>query len=110
EAAESVGYTWLKPFTALLHTNLLPREQPPLDASRFRMLDTVREYALEVDGDDVRDRHAHYYADLAERIGAELVGPHRIAAVRELVAEHENLPAALAHSREGDAEVGFRIA
>jgi predicted ATPase/DNA-binding SARP family transcriptional activator len=110
EAAEGVCDAELEPLSALLDYNLLRREQPSTGAPRFRALDTVREYALELDGSDVRRRHAEYFTALAERIGADLVGPGRVGATRELVAEHENLRAALAHSLEHDLELGFRIA
>jgi predicted ATPase/DNA-binding SARP family transcriptional activator/Tfp pilus assembly protein PilF len=110
EAAESVCAAELDPLSALLDYSLLRREQPAAGAPRFRMLDTVREYALELDGDDVRHRHAQYFTELAERIGPTIVGPARIAAVHQLGTEHENLRAALAHALEGDVELGFRIA
>jgi tetratricopeptide (TPR) repeat protein len=69
------------------------------------MLDTVRQYALELDAGDVRDRHARYFTELAERLGPELIGPRRVVAMSEVAAEHDNLLAALAF----DVERGFRI-
>jgi tetratricopeptide (TPR) repeat protein len=106
EAAESVCHATLEPLSALLDTSLLARQPGP----RFRMLDTVREYALELRGDDARERHAEYFADFAERVGVNLVGPTRAEAMRALVVEHENLRAALAYSLERDLDLGFRIA
>ena len=110
EAAETVCGAELEPLAALLDTSLLRREQAPAGAPRFRMLDTVRDYALHLDGEDVRDRHARYFTELADGIRPELLGPRRVAAMRELVAEHENLRAALAYSLDRDIELGFRIA
>jgi predicted ATPase/DNA-binding SARP family transcriptional activator len=106
EAAESVCDATLEPLSALLDTSLLARQPGP----RFRMLDTVREYALELRGDDARERHAEYFANFAERVGVNLVGPTRVEAMRALVVEHENLRAALAYSLERDLDLGFRIA
>jgi predicted ATPase/DNA-binding SARP family transcriptional activator/Tfp pilus assembly protein PilF len=110
EAAERICAAHLDPLSALLDNSLLRREQPVTGAPRFRMLDTVREYALELDGGTVRERHAEYFTELAERIGQILVGPRRVDAVRELVGEHENLRAALAYSLAHDVDLGFRIA
>ena len=110
EAAEVVCDARLEPLSALLDSNLLRREQPRIGVPRFRMLDTVREYSLELEAADLRPKHAPYFTSLAERVGSELVGPHRIAAVRELAVEHENLRAALAYSLDNDVDLGFRIA
>jgi predicted ATPase/DNA-binding SARP family transcriptional activator len=110
EAAETVCEAELEPLAALLDASLLRREQAPAGAPRFRMLDTVRDYALQLGGEDIRERHAQYFTDLADRVRPELLGPRRVAALRELVAEHENLRAALAYSLDRDIELGFRIA
>jgi predicted ATPase/DNA-binding SARP family transcriptional activator len=95
EAAEGVCEAGLEPLSSLLDTSLLARQPGP----RFRML-----------GVDVQARHAEYFTALAERIGADLIGPRRVAALRELVSEHENLRAALAYALEHDVELGFRVA
>ena len=110
QAAEVVCDAQLDALSALLDSNLLRREQPSTRAPRFRMLDTVREYALELQTGDARRKHAWYFTELADRVGADLVGPRRIAAAHELAVEHENLRAALAYSREHDLTLGFRIA
>jgi predicted ATPase/class 3 adenylate cyclase len=68
------------------------------DDVRFSMLQTIRDYALELLEDhggeaDVRDRHAHYYLELAEAFaagdGAETAAHARIDI------EHDNMRAAL---------------
>src|SRR5215213_9162476 len=62
---------------ALLDSSLLQSEE--LDAeTRFRMLETVREFGLErleASGEETatRDRHARYYLDLAERTNAVII-------------------------------------
>ena len=75
---------------------------------RVRMLETIREYALErlsQSGhlDDARRRHAQYYAAFAERAHEQLSGPARLAALDHLEAEHDNLRAALSWSLETQA-------
>ena len=67
---------------------------------RFRMLETVREYALErleAGGEEsvTRRRHRDYYRALAERVAAELRGPRDAQLFDQLELEHENLRAAL---------------
>jgi predicted ATPase/DNA-binding SARP family transcriptional activator len=49
---------------------------------RYRLLDTLRAYALErldhFDADATRDRHAEYHADLAERAERGIQGPDQL--------------------------------
>jgi non-specific serine/threonine protein kinase len=86
-------------------------------AARYRMLDTIRQYALEKltasgEADRVRRRHAQYYLELAER--AENLRPdvNWVARAARLETEHDNLRAALAWSQAtaGDARIGLRLA
>jgi predicted ATPase len=112
-AAEEVCDAGLESFAGLIDTGLLSREQPAGGEPRFTMLDTVREYALEQLGErgsDTRERHARYFASLAESNGPELVGRQSLAAVDRIAPEHENLRAALGHALDRDVELGFRIA
>jgi predicted ATPase/class 3 adenylate cyclase len=67
---------------------------------RFRMLETVREYALErleasSETSVTRRRHRDYYRVLAERVAAELRGPRDAQLFDRLELEHGNLRAAL---------------
>ena len=123
EAAEAVGRTGSGPridvfavLSALVDKSLLHREASADGEPRFGMLETIREYALEqlaASGEEatVRDAHAAWCLDLAERaapawftLGAESVG-------RRLEAEHANLRAALAWLTEtGDIAAGVRLA
>ena len=66
---------------------------------RFRSLETIREYAIEqlaISGEEAnaRDTHAHFYADLAQRGGNELTGPHQAFWLNRLDAELHNLRSA----------------
>jgi len=83
---------------------------------RFRMLETLREYAEEQlsaeESAQMRRRHAAYYARLAEEIEASLYGPEMEQSLDRLEAENDNLRAALAWcaSPDGEAETGLRMA
>ena len=70
------------------------------DEPRIVMLETIREYALEMldaNGEESLIRHAHavYYLNLAEELERELVGPQQAIWLERLEQEHENLRAAL---------------
>jgi non-specific serine/threonine protein kinase len=82
--------------------------------SRYRLLETVRQYALEKlneagQGGAVRDRHLAYFLGLAS--DARLTGPEQVRWLSRLEAEHENLLAAISwclHVVDG-AEPGLRL-
>ncbi|GLY84399.1 BTAD domain-containing putative transcriptional regulator [Actinoallomurus iriomotensis] len=70
---------------------------------RYRMLETVREYAgerLEESGEAerVREAHAVYFLALAETAEPELRGPGQLTWLARLDAEQGNLDAALGHA------------
>jgi predicted ATPase/class 3 adenylate cyclase len=94
EAAEHVCEADLDALSSLVDKSLV-RERD----RRFEMLETIREYALERleltgEGDDMCDRHAAYFARLADRRWQELI--RGVPEWRQTVdAEHENLHAAL---------------
>src|SRR5690242_2444598 len=90
-----------------------------LDAStaRYRMLETVREYAVErldTSGESgaMRERHLRHYVAFAERELPKLWGPGQAQAFAQLDAERENLLAAYAAcASAGDGtELGLRLA
>jgi predicted ATPase/DNA-binding winged helix-turn-helix (wHTH) protein/tetratricopeptide (TPR) repeat protein len=67
---------------------------------RYRLLETIREYALERLAEqgrekEVRTRHAGYFAELAERADPELRGPGQLEWMYRLDAAEDNLRAAL---------------
>jgi predicted ATPase/DNA-binding CsgD family transcriptional regulator len=70
------------------------------ETARFRMLETIREYAwaqvAPADQDRLRDRHLAYYVGLAEAAEAELRGPDQAMWLRRLVVEQADVRAALA--------------
>ncbi len=82
---------------------------------RFRMLETIREYALErlaENGEETSARRAHaaYCLVLAEEGGGQLAGPERGAWLNRFDLEQDNFRAALEWlTRTGDAEWGLRL-
>jgi predicted ATPase len=85
--------------------------------TRFRLLQTVREYGaarLIENGamDDARDRHAKYFAELAARAEPELTGPDQALWFARLDADHANLLAALDYltaNRDGQVLLQFTV-
>jgi non-specific serine/threonine protein kinase len=86
------------------------------DGARYRLLETVRQYAAErlaQAGEDgaMRDAHLAYFLELAEEAEPQLNGPDQVAWLGRLAREHDNLRAALRWTRErGAAEEGLRLA
>src|SRR5207237_590419 len=85
-------------------------------ATRYSMLETVRQYALErlqESGDEAqwRERHLAYFLQVAEQAASHLTGPEQQAWFDGLEAEHENLNAALrwSASARGNAVSGLRL-
>lgn len=71
---------------------------------RFRMLETLREYAAEQmsaeERDLARNRHAEFYLAVAEEAEPRLKGPEQGVWLSYLETEHDNLRAALSFSSE----------
>jgi tetratricopeptide (TPR) repeat protein len=86
------------------------------ETSRFRLMETVREYARDrlVDnrlGDDVRRRHLEFFVALAEEANPQSQGAQVGAWLSRLETEHDNLRAALAKclADPDGAEIGMRL-
>ncbi|MDQ4126485.1 MAG: tetratricopeptide repeat protein, partial [Actinomycetota bacterium] len=83
--------------------------------ARYRMLETVSQYAsekLEQSGEDaeVRRRHAGFFLRLACRAEPELVGPEQASWLALLEAHHDDLRAALGWlAGEGRVEEGLEL-
>lgn len=85
-------------------------------ASRLRLLETIREYGLEcltANGEmkAVREVHAMYYLELAEKAERALGGPQQAVWLEQLEREHDNLRAAMHWLLEqGESgEAGHRV-
>ncbi len=101
---------------SLLNKSLLYREEGPEDAPRFRILETIREYAAEQLGESgdrgaVRRRHAQYFATLVEQADREIDGPESLVWIARLEADHDNIRAAIHWSLEvrDDLGLGLRL-
>jgi predicted ATPase len=80
--------------------NSLVQAEPRGAEPRFRLLDTVREYALRRlretgDWNGAHDRHAAHFLALARAAESELHGPGQLAWLERLEIRHDNLVAAL---------------
>jgi predicted ATPase/class 3 adenylate cyclase len=103
---------------ALVRKSMLVVEEQADASTRYQQLETLRQFGLERleqagTLDAARRRHAAYFAEFAERIGPDLLGPDELRVRVGLYAELENLRAActwaLDRDDRGDAELGVRI-
>jgi len=84
--------------------------------TRFRMLETLREYAAgQLSADEtgvIRQNHAHFYLALGKEAAAQIGKPDQVPWLDRLEKEHDNLRAALewCRSENGDAVVGLELA
>jgi predicted ATPase/DNA-binding SARP family transcriptional activator len=88
-----------------------------LDPDRFRMLETIREYAaesLELRGESqtIRGRHCRHFLALADQAYAAILsGDDSPSAYRALAEQHDNLRAALIWAGEaGEVKLEVRLA
>ena len=107
---------------ALANNSLLSRllpapEIPDADAdSRFGMLETIREYALEQlatqpEAGDIHQRHARYYLALAEAAAGRWGNPDADGTIARLDREHDNLRAVLKWARDmRHTTIGLQVA
>jgi len=100
--------------TALVDNSLVLVEEGNIE-TRYRLLETVRQYALEKlaesgEVDTVRDRHLDYFLKLTETAEPKLRSAQQLIWLNRLETEHDNLREALEWSlgRE-DAEVCLRF-
>ena len=87
------------------------------DGTRYRLLETIRQYARERllesgEVDQVRERHCAYFVAWAEEADTHIDGPSESAWLRRYETEHDNLRAALEWCRgdEARAAAGLRLA
>jgi non-specific serine/threonine protein kinase len=81
---------------------------------RYRMLETIRQYAEEKlldsrDGEVIRARHKAWIVSLAEAMETELRGPREAAWLTRLEREHANLTAALNWSQGRRRHLASRL-
>jgi len=100
--------------TSLVDKSLLVAKPQSHGEVRFRMLEVVREYALdrlEVSGEaeQMQRHHAAYFLAFAEEAEPHLHGPQPAEWLKRLEEEHDNIRAALRWSLAHDAGVAARL-
>ncbi|MGZ4512084.1 MAG: ATP-binding protein, partial [Mycobacterium sp.] len=118
DAAQAVAggerYQVLDQLTLLVDKSLVIADDSP-SGTRYRLLETVRQYAQEKlhesrEGNDVRTRHRDHYAAMAALLGAPANDDHQ-RRIEQAETEIDNLRAAFAWSRENsDAELAMALA
>jgi len=109
-----LGNDVLSLLTSLSNKNLIVSDQTD-GRSRYRLLETVRQYAraklLESSGDkQVRERHRDYYVALAEDAELKLTGAEQVQWLQRLEEEHDNFRSALEWSLvEAGSGGGLRL-
>jgi predicted ATPase/DNA-binding CsgD family transcriptional regulator len=118
EAAEAVGCgegiqacDVLDLLGHLVDKSLVQTVSSTAGLSRFRILETIRQYAHEKlvetgQAEAVRHRHLQYYLELAEEVEGKLRGPEAIITMDRLELELDNIRLALAWSLEGEGRSG----
>jgi predicted ATPase/serine/threonine protein kinase len=100
---------------SLVDKSLLAQKEQASGESRFRMLELVREYALERleesgEAEAIRQRHASFFFALAEEAEPKLLGAQQAEWLDKLEEEHDNLRAALWWLLDRDATKALRMA
>ncbi|MEX1155612.1 MAG: adenylate/guanylate cyclase domain-containing protein [Chloroflexota bacterium] len=85
---------------SLVDKSLIRQETQADGEPRFRMLETIREFALEQlvargEEEALRERHAACVLGFAERAGAEVFGSDQATWLDRFEAEHDNIRAAM---------------
>jgi non-specific serine/threonine protein kinase len=113
-AARAVGEASPDDLASLIEKSLLRREVSDDGGPRVRLLEPIRQFALEQltqdERDDRRRRHADYFVALAEDAETGLQGADQPAWLHRLERDHDNLRAALRWAAaQGDAETAVRL-
>jgi predicted ATPase/class 3 adenylate cyclase len=116
EAVETVCCNNALDVLEILVEHSLVKTSVELDGTRYRLLQPVREFALERleaggGASEVRRRHAEYFLGLVERAEKRMQGPEQLEWLDRLEAENDNLRAALSWAvSEGRDDIAVRIA
>jgi len=122
EAAEQVlaqtPDPWIDPLdavTVLVEQSLIRTEEDSLGETRYRMLETVRAFALEElsrsgEEDAVRVAHARWVDAFARDADTQVLGPDSADWLSRYEREHDNFRAAIAWAIEHDpVDLGLRV-
>jgi predicted ATPase/serine/threonine protein kinase len=101
--------------TSLVDKSLLVAKEQAGGDVRFRMLEVVREYALDRleasgEAEEMRHNHAAQFLEFAEEAEPQLQGARPAEWLNRLEEEHDNLRAALLWSLANDAGTAARLA
>lgn len=124
EAAESVcagkgveENAVLDLMTQLVNKSLILAEREQDQEVRYRMLETIRQYASERlleagEGEQLRNRHLDFFLNWVERVEPELRGPEQLKWLDQLESEHDNLRTTLEWglAQAGRGENSLRLA
>lgn len=113
-ANEDLSFNLLDCVASLVDKSLLLQREQMDGEPRFRMLKVVREFAFEAlqesgEADEIKRRHAEFYASLAETAEPELRGAKVGRWLEILEQEHNNLRSAMEWSLENCPEITLRI-
>lgn len=83
--------------------------------SRYRILETIREYAREMllesrEGETIHRSHLVFMTRWVEQVEPELHGPQQIHWLDQIETEHDNLRVALQWATANEVETGLRLA
>ncbi len=101
---------------ALVDKSLLQLDERTPAGSRYRMLETIREFGTDRLAErgtlaEVRRAHVRYFVELAARTEPRLRGPEQLDALAELDTEHDNVVAALRYLCDvGDKPTAAQLA
>ncbi len=99
---------------ALVEKSLVVAQRDEPD-TRYRMLETIREYSEERlaeagETEPLRIAHGEYFCELAGSLREDLFGPRQVTAGRRLVAEQENLLSAVNYAIDtADVDLALRL-
>jgi predicted ATPase/DNA-binding CsgD family transcriptional regulator len=111
EEGEVLGF-----LSGLVEKSLVVAKSSGEGGVRYRLLEPVRQYALEKlkesgEAEAAKHAHAQYFLAMAEEAEPKLLGPRETEWYERLEEEHDNIRAALSYSLEGaDPELGLRLA
>ena len=113
---EEVGGDALDALTSLLEKSLVRQREGVDGEPRFRMLETIREFAMEQAVESgrwaaLRERHAALFRELSETLASRVMSSEKRQWLDRLEEEHDNLRAAITWAQEtGAAELALRMA
>jgi DNA-binding CsgD family transcriptional regulator/tetratricopeptide (TPR) repeat protein len=107
----------LEPLSRLVDKSLVTVDRPERGETRYRLLETIRQYALEKlaesgELNDAKNQHLEYYLSWAETIESQLSAADQLPLLESYEVEHDNLRAALGWSiaDKKRSHLGLRLA